>query len=572
MNAPEFESADQENLNTNRIVPVYSVNANLKQNYLRRMVFNTVSHWAGQISEFVPNSTLESADLLPLSKAITQIHFPDSEEMLSAAKRRLAFDEVFLAQLMGLAQKRDWKSASAKYFRLSDEQMSHWVAGFPYQLTNAQWKVLNEIRGDIDSGKPMNRLIQGDVGSGKTIVACLASMIVANAGGQTVLMAPTSILAEQHYRTFLKVIEYAQTEESALTFGAEQIALLVGATPDAEKRQICDRLANGEIRMVIGTHALLEDPVQFQDLELVVIDEQHRFGVEQRAILRSKGTSPHLAVMTATPIPRSLALTVYGDLDLSVIDEMPEGRLPIKTYVIEPLGRERVYRHVLKEIQKGFQAFIIYPLVESGEDAQKEGQAAVEASEFLDQKVFPDQRVALLHGRMKGEEKDAVLEAFKNKEYDILVSTSVIEVGVDVPNATVMIIEGANHFGLAQLHQFRGRVGRGTEQSYCFLISEKDNAIENERLQAMTQTNDGFKLAEIDLEQRGPGDFLGTRQSGHALNFKLASMSDARLIESARNEAEKIFSADPDLNLVEHQNLKERLESNFASETQGEQS
>jgi ATP-dependent DNA helicase RecG len=570
MNSPEFEPADHENLNTNRIVPIYPMNANLKQNYVRRIAFNTVRYWADRVPEIVPQEALAACKLMPISKALSQIHFPDSDEMRAAAERRLAFDEVFLAQLSGLAQKRDWKAADAKYFRLSDEQMAHWVKGLPYQLTNAQWKVLNEIRGDIDSGKPMNRLIQGDVGAGKTIVACLASMIVANAGGQAVLMAPTSILAEQHYRTFQQVFEQAQSPESGLNFQADQIALLVGSTPEAEKRAITEKLADGGIRIVIGTHALLEDPVQFQDLELVIIDEQHRFGVDQRAVLRSKGTNPHLAVMTATPIPRSLALTVYGDLDLSVIDEKPVGRLPIQTRVVEPLGRERVYRHVLKEIRKGNQAFIIYPLVESGDDVQKEGQAAVEASVFLDEKVFPDQRVALLHGRMKGEEKDAILEAFKNREYDILVSTSVIEVGVDVPNATVMIIEGANRFGLAQLHQFRGRVGRGTEQAYCFLIPEHDAAVENERLQAMTRTDDGFKLAEIDLQQRGPGEFLGTRQSGHAMGFKIASMSDARLIEEARIEAEKIFSADPDLIQSEHAAIKERLTAMAAEKPIGD--
>ncbi|HRY20468.1 MAG TPA: ATP-dependent DNA helicase RecG [Flexilinea sp.] len=559
MNGPEFEPTEQENLNTNRIVPVYPVNSNLKQNYLRRMIFNTVRHWANLIPEFLPETVSESADLMPLSKAIEEIHFPDSAELLEAARRRLAFDELFLVQLDVLRHKRNRTSATANRYRISDERMDCWIKSLPYELTAAQRRVLNEIRGDIDSGKPMNRLIQGDVGSGKTIVACLAALIISDAGGQSVLMAPTGILAEQHFRSFRDIIEKIRENSGDLNIDPNRIALLTGSTPESEKKEIYEKSASGEIAIVIGTHALLEDPVQFKNLDFIVVDEQHRFGVEQRATLRSKGRNPHLAVMTATPIPRSLALTVYGDLDLSVIDEMPQGRLPVKTFVVNPLGRERVYRHVIKEVKNGHQAFIIYPLVESGDDEHKEGKSAVEASEFLDKEVFPEQRVALLHGRMKGEEKDAILEAFKNKEYDILVSTSVIEVGVDIPNATTIVIEGANRFGLAQLHQFRGRVGRGNEQSYCFLIAENDDAIENERLLAMTQTNDGFKLAELDLNQRGPGDFLGSRQSGF-MDFKLASFTDLKLIESARNEALKVFEADPELSSEENKLLKEQLE------------
>ncbi len=570
MSAPDFEQADQENLNTGRIVPVYPVNANLRQNYLRRMMFNTVRYWAETLEEFIPEDVLESADLLPLSNAIEQVHFPDSDSMLALAQRRLAFNEIFLMQLNVLSQKRTWKAVSANKFRLDDEQMNHWTDQLPYQLTGAQWKTLNEIRGDIDSGQPMNRLIQGDVGSGKTVVALLAAMIVSHAGGQSALMAPTSILAEQHYRTFTRLLEQTQGQDWSPSFSADRVALLVGSTPEAEKRIIREKLASGETLIVIGTHALLEDPVQFRNLELVVIDEQHRFGVEQRAILRAKGTSPHLAVMTATPIPRSLALTIYGDLDLSVIDEMPVGRLPIKTYVMDSLARERVYRLISNEIACGHQAFIIYPLVESGEDESKEGSAAVESWETLQKAVFPDNRVALLHGRMKGEEKDNILEAFRRKEYDILVSTSVIEVGVDIPNATVMLIEGADRFGLAQLHQFRGRVGRGADQAYCILVPEKDSTFENERLTAMTQTNDGFKLAEIDLNQRGPGDFLGERQSGF-MDLKMASLTDARLIELARIEAEKIFAEDPELNQEAHAALKKRLTEN-QTKTLGEAS
>lgn len=558
MNSPEFEPVEKENLTTNRIVPVYSVNASLRQNFLRRTIFNTIRYWADSLAEFLPQQTMESADLLPLTRAIEQIHFPSSAETLREARKRLAFDEIFLFQLSLVKQKKAWKNREARKYHIPDERMKGWLSDLPYELTSAQMKVLNEVRGDIDSGLPMNRLIQGDVGSGKTVVACLTSMIIADQGGQTAILAPTGILAEQHMRTYVDMLARMGGKDYSPRFDAGRVALLVGSTPETEKQQIREKLASGEILTVIGTHAILEDPVQFCNLELAVIDEQHRFGVDQRAALRTKGTSPHLMVMTATPIPRSLSWTIYGDLDLSVIDQMPVGRLPIHTHLVDPLGRERVYKLIRNEIRKGNQAFIIYPLVESDEDETKADKAAVDAYEKLRTCIFPDQRLALLHGRMKGQDKDDILQAFKNREYDILVSTSVIEVGVDIPNATVMLIEGADRFGLAQLHQFRGRVGRGREQAYCILIPEKKTEFVNDRLAAMTQTNDGFELAQIDLEKRGPGDFFGTRQAGLP-PMKVAMLTNALLIESARIEAEKIFAADPELTFPEHQELKNKL-------------
>ncbi len=566
MNNPEWEPSDQDNLSTNRIVPVYSVNSNLKQNFLRRMAFNTVRHWSDLLPEFLPDSVLESADLLPLTRAIEQIHFPSSQNTLRAAQRRLAFDEYFLLQLSVLTQKRRWSASSANRFEITDVQLETWGNSLPYRLTAAQQKAIGDIRKDLNSGSPMNRLVQGDVGSGKTVVASLAATIVSNAGGQSVIMAPTSILAEQHYRNYLAFLEWINHADSGMQVTPERTALLVGNTPESQKREIREKLLSGEILVVIGTHALIEDPVQFRNLEFVVIDEQHRFGVEQRAALRSKGESPHLLIMTATPIPRSLALTVYGDLDLTVIDEMPAGRIPIETHLMPAVSRERVYQLISREVKAGHQAFIIYPLVEQGEDDENEGKAAVEAYQKLQEVIFPDLRVMLLHGRMKGEEKDAVLEAFKNREADILVSTSVIEVGVDVPNATVMLIEGADHFGLAQLHQFRGRVGRGTAQSYCILIPERESGEENDRLRAMTETNDGFALAEKDLTIRGPGDFLGSRQSGY-MDFRLASLLDIRMIEKARNEALKLFEQDPELSSEETKLLREKIEKVLSTHT-----
>jgi len=335
--------------------------------------------------------------------------------------------------------------------------------------------------------------------------------------------------------------------------------LLVGDTPDAEKEAIRNGLADGSIKIVIGTHAVIEEPVRFKDLQMSVIDEQHRFGVEQRSELRSKGTNPHLLVMTATPIPRSLALTLYGDLDLSVMDEMPAGRQPVNTYVLRPQERERAYTLIRGQIKAGRQAFIIYPLIEESEKLE-ELRAAVDDYDVLSKEIFPDLKLGLLHGRMKPDEKDEAMLKFRDRQYDILVSTTVVEVGVDVPNATVMLIEGADRFGLAQLHQLRGRVGRGLEQSYCLLIPTHEDNAENERLQAMAESNDGFVLAERDLQQRGPGEFLGTRQSGYGLGLRMASFTDVRLIEKARTEAEKLFVADPDLTKPEDALLAESLE------------
>jgi ATP-dependent DNA helicase RecG len=417
----------------------------------------------------------------------------------------------------------------------------------PFELTNAQKRVLADIRSDLTAGHPMNRLLQGDVGSGKTIVAAMAIAILAQHGMQSVLMAPTSILAEQHYLNLKHLLTGLDG-----AFSPDQVQLLIGATPEAEKRSIREGLMNNSIKLVIGTHALIQDPVTFADLQLVIIDEQHRFGVEQRAILREKGDNPHLLVMTATPIPRSLALTIYGDLDLSVMDEMPPGRQEIETSVFYPRERERAYALIRNQIQTGHQAFIIYPLVEDSENNQ--GMAAVEEQSRLQKEIFPKYTVGLLHGRMKPEEKESVMTRFRDRELQILVSTSVVEVGVDIPNATVMLIEGANRFGLSQLHQFRGRVGRGENKSYCIVIPETADAAENERLSALAETNDGFILAERDLEQRGPGDFLGTRQSGFA-ELRFATLTDFHLIEKARQQAQAVFQADPDLQKPEHQML-----------------
>lgn len=544
MNNPEWELLDKTQLHTNRIVPVYPLTAELGQRWLRGLMNRVVTHWAPRIPDPLPNAV--TANLMPLGDALLQAHFPDSQEQIQAARHRLAFDELLLLQLAVLQQKQVWQGLTAQRFDAPRDWLETQIGRLPYQLTGAQQRALVDLLKDLDSGRPMNRLLQGDVGSGKTVMAALCMAVVTRAGAQAAIMAPTSILAEQHYASL-----------KALLIGGENLSAsglrrIVGSTPETEKQEIRDGLKDGGIKVIVGTHTLIEDPILFSQLELVVIDEQHRFGVGQRAALRAKGTNPHLLVMTATPIPRSLSLTLYGDLDLSVIDEMPPGRQQVATHLLLPRERERAYKLIRREVAAGRQAFIIYSLIEENENS--EAKAAVDEQKRLRKEVFPDLKVELLHGRLGAEEKDKAMAAFRDGKAQIMVSTTVIEVGVDIPNATVMLIEGANRFGLAQLHQLRGRVGRGAEKSYCILIPDHDDAAENERLQALLETNDGFILAEKDLEQRGPGQFLGRQQSGF-LDFRLASLSDARLIDKARRHAEQLLAADPALSQPEHRAL-----------------
>ena len=563
MNNPEWERLDQQQLNTNRIVPVYHLTANISQRWLRQKINNVVSYWAPRVQDQLPEEIQDASEVIDIRTALWQIHNPDSWEDLSYAQERFAFDEIFLLQLGVLGQKREWEKLVARPFSVADDWINEQINRLPYTLTNAQKQAITDIRTDLTSGHPMNRLLQGDVGSGKTIVAALTAGIITSQGAQAAFMAPTSILAEQHYKNLTGTLT-EKNQESPDILHSSEIRLLLGKTPEIEKEEIRAGLLNGSIKIIIGTHALLEEPVQFANLQLAIIDEQHRFGVKQRSILRSKGENPHLLVMTATPIPRSLALTIYGDLDLSVMDELPPGRKPVGTYVLMPRERERAYNLIRNQVKEGHQAFIIYPLVEESENV--DAKAAMEEKERLQSGIFPDLKVGLLHGRMTPEEKEIIMSAFHRGDYQILVSTSVIEVGVDVPNATVMIIEGANRFGLAQLHQFRGRVGRSADKSYCILIPSTSDQVENERLQVMVETNDGFVLAERDLEQRGPGQFLGSRQSGFA-DFKQAKLTDIHLIEKSRRLAKQLFEKDPELSLPKHQLLASTLQHSWESLT-----
>ncbi len=548
INVPEWEVLGRGDLRP-AILPVYPLTEGLTQKQMRQMVKRALSAWAGRLPDPLPAELREAHDLLPLSRALWGIHFPESREHLEAARRRLAFEEALYLQLGLLRQKLSWKAVPGKRIAPATERVESLLAALPYTLTAAQRRSLEEMLRDLASGEPMNRLLQGDVGSGKTVVAAILMALVAEAGYQAALMAPTEILAEQHAKSLERLFADFPPPRPRLQ-------LLTGSTPAADKETIRAALAEGEIDVVVGTHALIQSSVEFHNLALVVIDEQHRFGVEQRSALRQKGYNPHLLVMTATPIPRSLELTLWGHLDLSILDEMPPGRKPVETRVLAPRERERAYAFIRAQVAQGRQAFIIYPLVELSQKVQ--APSAVEAYEHLQRAVFPDLRVGLLHGRMKAEEKEAVMSAFARGEIDILVATAVVEVGIDVPNASVILIEGADRFGLAQLHQFRGRVGRGDHQSYCLLLADSPSEEARRRLSVMEQTSDGFRLAQIDLEMRGPGEFLGTRQSGLP-EMPLLDLLDTRLLHEVREAAEALLAEDPDLSREAHRPLARQV-------------
>jgi ATP-dependent DNA helicase RecG len=555
---PEWEPLEMEPLRTRRIVPVYPLTQGLTAQKMREIMKRAIGGWALHAPDPLPDSIRKRLGYFKLPKALRQIHFPDSQENAHRARQRIAFDEMFLLQLGLLGLRRDWQTAPGLPIPLDSRAFEHFFEGLPFGLTKAQQRVIAEIASDMREGVPMNRLLQGDVGSGKTVVAAAAMVQVVQAGFQAAMMAPTEILAEQHYQGLKKLL--ADT--------GINVSLLTGSTTAAEREQIYPQISDGSAQIVIGTHALIQENVHFQHLGLAVIDEQHRFGVDQRKALRDKGAessnsngaippNPHILVMSATPIPRSLALSVYGDLDISILDEMPPGRQEIKTRWLRPSERERAYSFVRGQCEQGRQTFVICPLVEESDKIV--AKSAVEEHARLQEQVFPDLKLDLLHGRMKADEKEEAMRAFKDGETDILVATSVIEVGIDIPNSTVMLIEGANRFGLAQLHQFRGRVGRGEHQSYCLLLADAISDDAEQRLSALEQTNDGFLLAEKDLEIRGPGEFLGRQQSGLP-ELHLASLTDMALLEAAREEAQALFNEDPQLEAPEHELLLRQVE------------
>ncbi len=554
MRNPEFEEPDSELLHTGRLAPVYPLTKGISAKWMRKTQRQVVTEWGRRVHDYLPESVRQQAGLMTLAQALEQVHFPDDQASLQAARQRLAFDELFVIQIGVLRQRQEYRSLPTQPFPLDAAGRAAFAEALPFQFTAAQTRATAAILDDLAGDRPMSRLLQGDVGSGKTAVAANAMWAVALNGAQAAMMAPTEILAEQHFRGLSRLFGSLSVQERPL-----RVALLTGRVKGAERAATLRGLAAGEIDIAVGTHALIQEGVEFHNLGLAIIDEQHRFGVRQRAMLRDKAAAeeeagqeppaPHLLVMTATPIPRTLSLTVFGDLDASVIDEMPPGRQPIKTRWMLARERERAYSFIRRQVEAGRQAFIIYPLVEESESLA--AKAAVPEFEQLSREVFPQLRLGLLHGRMKGAEKDAVMQAMQRGEIDVLVATSVVEVGIDIPNATVILIEDAERFGLAQLHQFRGRVGRGEHASYCILISDATTAHAAERLHALEQSQDGFVLAEKDLQLRGPGDFFGTRQSGLP-DLKMAQLSDLRTLELARAEATRLLQEDPDLSLPEH--------------------
>ncbi len=538
---PVFEELDDERVATGRLSPVYRLTEGLNNNRLRNLIYDVLEGYVQFVPDPLPESIRQEYDLLDLPTALEQIHFPDSHERLAAARRRLAFEELFYIQL-GVQQRRAaLQQEAALPLPLSDERFAQFCQALPFDLTGAQQRVIDEIRRDLARSIPMTRLVQGDVGSGKTAVAAAAMWAAVGHGAQAALLAPTQILAEQHHRGIDRLLSQLQRPDGQPV----NVALLTGRVTGQAREQVLAGLAEGSVDIVVGTTALIQEGVEFNNLGLIVVDEQHRFGVEQRGALRTKGSGqPHLLVMSATPIPRSLALTVYGDLDVSRIDEMPPGRMPVKTKRFTPAERERLYGFIRREVEAGRQAYIIYPLVD--ESDKLDVGAAVEEHKRLQSQVFPEISVGLLHGRLSGSEKDQVMRDFAEGKHQVLVSTTVIEVGIDVPNATMIMIEDADRFGLAQLHQLRGRVGRGEHASYCALVSRAESPDVRARLDILTDTNDGFVLAEKDLELRGPGDFFGTRQSGLP-DLRIAHLTDTATIITAREAAQKLFAEDPTL-------------------------
>ncbi|MCD6599446.1 MAG: ATP-dependent DNA helicase RecG [Dehalococcoidia bacterium] len=575
--SPEWEIFEEKELiHTGRLVPIYPLTQGLYPRQVRKWTKEVVDGWIWQVSDFLPSEIKTRCQLLDLPEAITQIHYPIDHSMAQRAKERLAFDELFLLQLGVLARKRDWqKNEPSNSLNIYQEVINTFLHCLPFTLTGAQERVLGEILNDLNQPRAMSRLLQGEVGSGKTIVATLALLIAAANNYQGVLMAPTEVLAEQHFNSICNYLSKASVQREEINNNTKRytgflsqpltIALLIGSLTDRAKRDLHCKIKQGKIDIVIGTHSIIQKGVEFYKLGLAIIDEQQRFGVLQRQELRQKGFNPHILAMTATPIPRTMALTLYGDLDLSTIDELPPGRQEVKTRLLEPQYIKKAYNFLRSQINKGNQAFTICPLIEESDVLS--AKAAITEYKHLSKEVFPDLKLGLLHGQMPSADKEMAIRRFQEGKLDILVSTSVVEVGIDIPNATVILVESADRFGLAQLHQLRGRVGRNKKQSYCILIPEKLSPEIRNRLQLMEKIHDGFALAQKDLELRGPGEFFGTHQSGLP-DLKVAKLSNLHLLELARQEAINLFEKEKIWRQPEYHLLRQRLSTVWPKEVE----
>ena len=554
---PEYDKLkeDEDPVNSGLVIPLYSIPAELKKTRLDsrglRRLIKIISDSLKEIPDHFSSEFRKANGLAHLNNALRNIHFAESEDVLNEAVHRLKFDEHFFLQMLMALRKSSIQQTGAKALNKIGPQVKLISDSLDFELTDAQKKVIKEIKDDMARPFSMNRLLQGDVGSGKTIVSVLATAIAVANNVQVAVMAPTEILAHQHYESFKK---HAETAHMTCT-------ILVGGTPAKERRAILDGLAEGRIDIIIGTHALIQKDVKLNALGLAIVDEQHRFGVLQRGDLTSKGLNPHLLSMTATPIPRTLAITYHGDMDLSIIDEMPKNRIPVVTKVVDEQRLKKVYDFMKAEVAAGRQCMVVYPLVEETEKSDL--AAAVEMHANLSEKIFPKLKVGLIHGRMKKEEKDGVMDAYAQNEIHILISTTVIEVGIDIPNATVMLIEHADRFGLTQLHQLRGRVGRGSEKSYCILVRRNFTDNSKKRLRIMESTNDGFVISDEDLKIRGPGEFFGIRQSGF-LKYKIADMvTDGPILRKARQAAFELVKVDPNLNQPAHEHIRTRFMADY---------
>ena len=558
MNSPTYDSISNTK-NTGKIIPIYPLTNSLKQNNLRKIIENGIKLVENKLPETLPSNYLEKYNLLDINTATKEIHFPETFSDFQNARKRLVFDELLSMQL-GLLALRSENESEIKGIKYSKEvEMSDVINNLPFKLTKAQLRVLEDINKDMENEKPMNRLLQGDVGSGKTIVSMVSAYKAVKSGYQVAVLAPTMILAKQHLQNFKNILEQ---------YGIVCEALVGGMTAKM-KKELLEKVASGEVNILIGTHAILEENVVFKNLGFVVTDEQHRFGVKQRAKIVSKGNNPDVLVMTATPIPRTLALILYGDLDISIIDELPPNRKKVETYAVSKRYEERVNEFVKKEVRNGRQAYIVCPLVEEGEDESTANLKAVtELYEKYKNDIFKDFKVEYLHGKMKSKEKDEIMNRFKAGEIQILISTTVIEVGVDVPNASIMVIENAERFGLAQLHQLRGRVGRGEYASYCILKYNGGNDIVRQRMEIMTKTDNGFTIAEKDLQLRGSGEFFGTKQHGIP-EFKIANLfQDMEELKEVQALAIEIIEKDPKLEKEENKPLKLLVRENFTSKAE----